>query len=177
MKISNADMLNFRQSLDFLSTSYGEGNIPSGARKLPSELVLAVITNRERLQALFKNYEEARQVKLKEYAKMKDDQIVSTKEAVAQGDDMVEQDVAVFKSETAKKTFQAEQLALLAVEVEFVVHSVSEGVIKKIVEIEEWVLTSVRWIIKGYKHEIVKIEEPKPAKTAKKNKAVEEVAE
>lgn len=171
-------MLTFRQSLDFLSTAYGEGNVPIGARKLPSELVLAVITNRERLQSLFKNYEEARQVKLKEYAKIKDDKIVSEKESIEQGGETIEQEVAVFKSETAKKTFQADQAALLAVEVEFAVQSVSDGVVKKIAEIEEWVLTSVRWMLKGYKHEIVKPEVDKPAKaTAKKAKEKGEVTE
>jgi hypothetical protein len=39
---------------------------------------------------------------------------------------------------------------LLGAEINFACKSVSEQVIMKIPEIEEWVLSSVKWLIKGY---------------------------
>jgi hypothetical protein len=52
MNITNRTAKQFRESLDFLTTSYGEGDVPVGSRKLPSELALAVMTNKERLDSI-----------------------------------------------------------------------------------------------------------------------------
>jgi hypothetical protein len=131
MNITNRTAKQFRESLDFLTTSYGEGDVPVGSRKLPSELALAVMTNKERLDSILGLYSKTLILKLKEFSE-------------------TEGGKSTFKSDAARKEFELEMENLLGAEINFACKSVSEQVIMKIPEIEEWVLSSVKWLIKGY---------------------------